>query len=276
MDAEKLARLSFENEHLRQELAETRKIITELHGFAQHWNQKYVEVAKTNEEVVKTNYELIKRNEELMKQQVWLFNMIRELRQMLCNENCVERVLVWICEHEKFGIGVVGVCGSQLAKILVACANTRIEREDLRCGRLMEILGKNKIVTMFKQYKYPKNNSEKFNMIGEVWKVLMTVDISMRVIILGRVISEEKQQGHAEGFDLTSRKTEEERVTIFDPHNKQSGKNVDIEYFSSHLWEDEGIILYTVELENLKQIIERNESILHRTDRVVDIGLSEL
>ena len=202
---------------------------------------------------------------ELEKKVKLLSNRIEELQLMLCDKSCVERVLNWICKHEKFDV-VQDNCGCQLGKILVRRAGASVTIEDLKCEQFMNILLKNKIVEKFDEYHYPEDFYRKLKEIDNIWKLLTTLD-GKRVIILGRIMSREKDLGHAEGFDLTSWRWDEEgtlRVTIFDPFNSQSGNNADQQYFRSHLVGDEGLVLYDVKLNQINKIIkDEYKLILH-------------
>ena len=188
---------------------------------------------------------------------------IEQLKCRECTRNCVLRIILWICQTEKLGLGV-DICMRQLEKIIIAHAGTKIEKEDLRCEQLMEILRKCEIVTIAAKYRYPPEMNAKLQMIDEAWNRLMTTDGSARVMILGRVISVANDEGHAEVCDLDTR--DDGRVTIHNPQKEEWGHG-NQQDFRNYVIKDEGLILYIVDLEKLKLIIKEHEDILHRTNR---------
>ena len=225
---------------LRQELQSSRNIIDELWTMNQNLEQKHVSEKKH------------------------LFRRIKELKRKECNKNCVACTMLWICETEKLGLGV-DICIRQLEKIITAYAGEKVEKDDLKCEHLMEILKKCELVSIAAEYKYPSEVDAKLRVIDEAWNTLMTTDGSVRVIILGRVISTSNGEGHAEICDLDSR-TFDGKVKIHDPQKKTCGHG-NQDDFRKYVFNDEGLILYLVHLEKLKQIIIEHEHILHRTGR---------
>ncbi|CAB3984257.1 Hypothetical predicted protein [Paramuricea clavata] len=214
-------------------------------------------------QLVEIIHNLELKNAELVLEKKWLFSRIEQLKCKECNKNCVLRTMLWICQTEKLGLGV-DLCIRQLEKIIIAHAGAKIEKDDLKCEQLMEILRKCEIVAIAVEYKYPPEMNAKLRVIDEAWDRLMTTDGSARVMILGRVISVANDEGHAEVCDLDTRG--DGRVTIHNPQKEEWGHG-NQQNFRDYVIKDEGLILYTVNLEKLKLIIKEHEDILHRTNR---------
>ena len=225
---------------LRQELQSSRNIIDELWTMNKNLEQRHVSEKKH------------------------LFRRIEGLKRKLCNRNCVACTMLWICETEKLGLGV-DLCIRQLEKIITAYAGEKIEKDDLKCEQLMEILKKCELVSITAEYKYPSEVDAKLRMIDEAWNRLMTTDGSLRVMILGRIISTGNDEGHAEICDLDTR-TFDGKVTIHNPQEEIWGHGNQND-FRKYVFDDDGLILYRVHLEKLKQIITEHEHILHHTGR---------
>ena len=240
---EQIQQKGHENEQLKQELQTSNSIISEL---------------------VAINNNLEQKNGELVQEKKWLFSRIDKLKRKECDKNCVVCTMLWICETEKLGLGV-DVCVRQLEKIITAHAGAKIEKEDLKCEQLMEILKKCELVKVAKEYKYPAEMNAKLQVIDQAWNALMTTDGSVRVVILGRVISVAEDEGHAEVCDLDSR-TFDGKVTIHNPQKEEWGHG-NLEDFRNYVIKDEGLVLYIVNLEKLKQIIKEHEHILHHTSQ---------
>jgi hypothetical protein len=231
-----------ENAQLKNDLQTSNGIISQLVGIIHNLEQK---------------------NAELVLDKKWLFSRIEQLKCKECNKNCVLRTMLWICKTEKLGLGV-DLCIRQLEKIIIAHAGAKIEKDDLKCEQLMEILRKCEIVAIAVEYKYPPEINAKLRVIDEAWNRLMTADGSARVMILGRVISVANDEGHAEVCDLDTRG--DGRVTIHNPQKEEWGHG-NQQDFRNYVIKDEGLILYIVDLEKLKLIIKEHEDILHRTNR---------
>ena len=172
--------------------------------------------------------------------------------------------MLWICESKKLGFGV-DICIRQLEKIITAYAGEKVEKDDLKCEHLMEILRKCELVSIAAEYRYPSEVNAKLKMIDQAWNALMTTDSSVRVMILGRVISTSNGVGHVEICDLDTR-TFDRKVTIHNPQMK-TWEHRNQDDFRKYVFNDDGLILYLVHLEKLKQIIIEHEHILHRTGR---------
>jgi Txe/YoeB family toxin of Txe-Axe toxin-antitoxin module len=179
----------------------------------------------------------------------------------LCANNCFLCTILWICQ-KKLG---VFPCGLQLLLLLFKYKSAEeIRPENHVCQTLiMEIFIKCGIVTEADQFKYPSELNAKLQVIDQAWNTLMTKDGSVRVMILGRVIAAADAQGHAEVCDLDS-KTSDGRVTIHNPQRDERGE-ANQEDFRNHVIKDEGLILFEVNLEKLKQIFEKCAHILHHT-----------
>ena len=231
-----------ENAQLKNDLQTSNGIISQLVGIIHNLEQK---------------------NAELVLDKKWLFSRIEQLKCKECNKNCVLRTMLWICQTEKLGLGV-DLCIRQLEKIIIAHAGPKIEKDDLKCEQLMEILRKCEIVAIAVEYRYPPEMNAKLRVIDEAWNRLMTTDGSARVMILGRVISVANDEGHAEVCDLDTRG--DGRVTIHNPQKEEWGHG-NQQDFRDYVIKDEGLILYTVDLEKLKLIIKEHEDILHRTNQ---------
>lgn len=229
-----------ENAQLKNDLQTSNGIISQLVGIIHNLEQK---------------------NAELVLDKKWLFSRIEQLKCKECNKNCVLRTMLWICQTEKLGLDL---CIRQLEKIIIAHAGAKIEKEDLKCEQLMEILRKCEIVAIAVEYKYPPEMNAKLRVIDEAWNRLMTADGSARVMILGRVISVANDEGHAEVCDLDTRS--DGRVTIHNPQKEEWGHGNHHD-FRDYVIKDEGLILYTVDLEKLKLIIKEHEDILHRINQ---------
>ena len=254
---------------------------SQLKEYTQHQNNKIGELTqklhtsrlKTNELWLK-NQNLEQKVIELEKKHVsekkHLFRRIDELRRKICNKNCVACTILWICET----VLGVDICIRQLEKIITAYAGEKIEKADLKCDQLMEILKKGELVSIEVEFKYPPEEKAKLRVIDKAWNTLMATDDSVHVIILGRVILV-GNGGHVEICHLDTRTSDRTEVIIHNPQNENWG-HANQDNFREHAFNDDGLILYLVHLEKLKQIISEHEDILHRTGRSdASLALSE-
>jgi hypothetical protein len=236
------SRLTGENTMLRQELLVSNDI--RGHMLEVHKNLK-------------------QKNDELVEEKKHLFNRIQLLKHRICDEDCVLCVIVRICQTEKLGLGV-NLCCRQLDKIITLYANHQIKLEDLKCVQFMDVLEKCEIVGKYDEYKYPPEMIGRSDEMVKAWNKLMTMDDSLRVVVIGRVISEANGDGHAELCDLDTRttKTADGIVTIHDAQEETWGEGGQQD-FINYVKNDEGVIFYTVNFEKLKQIINECLHILH-------------
>ena len=174
--------------------------------------------------------------------------------------------MLWICK--KLGLGD-DLCHRPVEKILVAHAGTKIEKKDLRCEHLMAILQRIEIVTS-REYKFPREEVPKREMIDTVWNILMSADGSLRVMLIGRIVVGE--EGHVEVCDLDTRTVDgtHGRVTIHDPQEDYAN-HMNQENFRNHFWNDEGLILGKVNLEKLTAIIIDHYAIVQHTNQTLPV-----
>jgi hypothetical protein len=206
--------------------------------------QLKAENSQLKEEIQNNKNEIEKLKEELEMTKM-------QLEHKDCNKNCVLCAIGWICGKY---LGLRDLCGRQLEKIITAYASHQIENEDLKCDRLMEMLEKCGIVTKAKEFKYEPASDN-------AWKTLVEMDGGgLRVVILGRIISEANSAGHVEVCELDKRK--DGKVTINDPQIEKSVE-ASQQDFRNHVINDEGLILYAVQWDKLIEIIKQHWRILH-------------
>ncbi|CAB3984250.1 Hypothetical predicted protein [Paramuricea clavata] len=208
--------------------------------------------------MLEVNENLKQKNDELVGEKKHLFNRIEQLKQRVCDEDCVRHVIVRICQT-KLGLGL-NLCCRQLEKI-ISHVNPQFKLEDLKCVQFMDVLEKCEIVRKYDEYKYPPEMIDRYEEMVKAWNKLMAMDDSLRVVIIGRVISEANGVGHAELCDLDTR-TADGMVTIHDAQEEMHGKGGQQD-FINHVKNDEGVNFYIVNFEKLKQIINECSHILH-------------
>jgi hypothetical protein len=231
------------NEKLRENLHASSGVIEELLGVIENLKQK---------------------NAEHVKEKKLLFNRIEQLKHRICDKDCVLCVIVRICQT-KLGLRL-NPCCRQLENVIIWYASPQIKLEDLKCSRLLEVLIKYKIVAKYDEYKYPPEMIGRYDEMVNAWKKLMTMDDSLRVVIIGRVISEANGVGHAELCDLDTRttKTADGMVTIHDAQ-EETWKSMDQQDFINYVQSDKGVKFYTVIFKELEEILEKclRTGILH-------------
>ena len=184
---------------------------------------------------------------ELVQVKKWLFSRCHK-------KNSVVYTMLWIC-REKLG---VDLCGGRLESIITAYACAKFEKEALKCDQFIKLLHRCNLVTLVHWCEYPAEMNAKVQVIDQAWNTLVTTDGSFCVVILVRVISVAEGKGHAEVCDLASRT--DGKVTILDPQNDLL-REANQEHFRNHLIKDEGLLLYHVNLQDLKEIFENYRDI---------------
>ena len=234
-----LRELAKENEDLKIELQASKDIACEMVGIVNDLKQKRIKD---------------------IEEKKWLFNRIEQLKRRVCDKDCVNCVIVRICENNELGLGVK-LCCPQLKTIISSHAGSNIEPEHFKCDKFINILEKCGIVGKYDIYEYPPPMPNRENEMVKAFNRLMTMDPNLRVVIIGGVISKAEQKGHAELCYLNSR-TQDGKVTIHDPQSETS-EEVGKQGFINRVKNDEGVIFYTVNFETLQQIINDHLHILH-------------
>lgn len=218
---------------------------------------------RITEDLLNANNDWKQKNDEHVEEKKYLFNRIQKLMHRVCDDDCVLCVIVWICQT-KLGLSL-NLCCRQLEKIIIWYVSPQIKLEDLKCARFMDVLTKCEIVAKYDEYKYSPKMIGRYDEMFKAWNTLMTIDDSLRVIIIGRVISEANGVGHAElcySDTRTTRTADGMHVTIYDAQ-EETWRSVGQQDFINHVKNDEGVIFYIVNLEKLKQIIDECLHILH-------------
>ena len=187
-----------------------------------------------------------------------------------CDHDCVLCAMVWFCAKEW---ELKDVCGRHLEKIILVYALTKkIEinyytqteiNEIIECSGLMKVLAACQIVARADpQYEFPPKSEERArnNTIDEAWKQLITIGQSERYVMLGRMPYEIHIErsvpvvGHIEVCNL--KRVAHGEIEIYDPQKTQEGLKKDQAGFHEHVKDDAGLQIYTVEWEEVKQMIE--------------------
>jgi hypothetical protein len=180
----------------------------------------------------------------------------------VCAKNCVLCTILWSCQQE---LGFY-LCGPQLILIMFHYANKKIKREYLKCENILEIFMKCKVIDSPEsdEYLWSDEMSNKSEIIEKAWNALMNMDKG--VCLMGIKSSNALGGGHCVVCDLNTR-TECGTVTFHDPQKEEKAewsKKEFIDYLDDP--NIAGLRLFTVNLQELKQIINDYSDILHHTD----------
>ena len=248
-------------EHCDMEFNQLKQENTYLRRQVEHLN---AQIRELQEEFEKRTQELqaLRQEMEDLKQQhkqtlKWLF---QKNKRRVCNNDCVSCVIAMICENNKLGLGVKFCC-PQLRTIISLHAGPKFEPKHIKCAEFMDLLKKCGIVEQYYDYEYPPEMLSRENEMAKAFNKLMTMDPSLRVVIIGRVISKANNHGHAELCYLNTR-TQDGKVKIHDPQTETWGEG-GLQDFIDHVKNDEGVILYTVIIGELKQIHDKYLSFFH-------------
>jgi hypothetical protein len=248
---DEVKRLLEENSYLKERVEGNEKLREDLHA-SNGIIEGLLEIVKNAEQ----------KNAEHVKEKKLLFNRIEQLKHRVCDKDCVLCVIVRICQT-KLGLSL-NPCCRQLENVIIWYASPQIKLEDLKCSRLLEVLIKYEIVAKYDEYKYPPEMIGRYDEMVNAWKKLMTMDDSLRVVIIGRVISGANGVGHAEMCDLDTRKTADAMVTIHDAQ-EETWRSMGQQDFINYVQNDEGVKFYTVIFKKLEQILDKclRTGILH-------------
>ena len=180
----------------------------------------------------------------------------------VCAKNCVLCTILWSCQQE---LGFY-LCGPQLILIMFLHAAEKIKREYLKCEKFIEIFMKCKVIDapLGCEYLWSEEMSKKSEMIEKAWNALMNMDKG--VCLMGIKSSKALGGGHCVVCDLNTR-TECGTVMFHDPQKEEKAewsKKEFIDYLDDP--NIAGLRLFTVNLQELKQIINDYSDILHHTD----------
>jgi hypothetical protein len=196
----------------------------------------------------------------------------------LCNKDCGLCCLLWIC-NKKLGLYP---CGPHLRTIITLEADRSdpiIENKYLRCEAFMSILKRYKVVDI-----YPKpEDSERPEMDDihdrycnkdKAWEKLMGVDEKECAVIIGSLILKPDEVGHCVVCDLETDAREKGRLTIYDPQSEK-GWTVNQDAFEGRVKDADGVVVFTVNFEELKRIIKEHEkSLMHETSEDCETNLT--
>ena len=205
------------------------------------------------------NNEKLKESEELkvkLKEKKKPFRLDLQQKGDVCEMNCVICVVILICRQK---LENVHLYCRHLEKIIVHYAGQKFTRnlvkECFGCAVELRLLRRCKIVDekpeLDENYESGMSRNE---LIDKVWKILSTTNA--KVMILAR--KSKGTPGHAIVCDLED-KTEDNRLKFYDPQKEEKGIG-NKEDFRKYVKDDQGIILYTVNLEHLKTIINDNRN----------------
>ena len=218
--------------------------------------EEYKKLRNAVEDVAK----MAKTREEKLRCKNWYENLEHlQCGGKLCEHNCVLCTLLWIC-REKFG---VTLCGRQLEKVLTWYAGKKItEIRDLQCDQLMNIVTKCGIAER-NDYDYNDPKSTRIKMINKVWKDILAFRVSsVRLLILGKWHKNDEGIGHCVVCDLEKTRNDRMHVMIYDPQ-AEKGLYVNEKKFTEYVKEDGGLYLYTVNIDVLRDILEKYRKNLH-------------
>lgn len=134
--------------------------------------------------------------------------------------------------------------------------------EDLRCEAFIRVLQKCGIVSnrpMQFSYSSDMNEIDRFQQRGNAWEYFTTMIQNNNFLLLGRFFRDADTEGHC----VICQGGEEEEVLIVDPQKGVSEFYTKDE-FIDYVWGDEGLEVYTIDLEMLRMIVEPHNNVLHR------------
>ena len=182
---------------------------------------------------------------------------LQKLRQKgkNCDRNCVLGIVHWICEEKLPSVKVTG-CERQLDKILTHFADNKgikVEKEDLKCEKFMEILRKCGIVHVI----YEDDKSDMLKIIDEVWKQLMSMNEGLCFLGI-----KSAGIGHCIICDLDARITD--GLLFYDPQRDENAQ-MNKKEFTDYLNDPNvvGLNLHIVNLQKLEEIIKEHHEVLH-------------
>ncbi|XP_028413207.1 uncharacterized protein LOC114536048 [Dendronephthya gigantea] len=200
--------------------------------------------------------------QERIKMQEIVFEMQLKTGE-LCNYSCVMDTLYWICREKLPSLTVKCACGSnncrrKLEKILTYNAHGRIDKGDLDCHLLLEILKKSNIIQPLEEvFDFPKDMAAKDRdeVIHRAWqKIVEEKKNNTRVLILARTWAS-GAVGHVVMCDLEKRPEDESKVDVYDPQ-KAKVRTEEEKEFKESVIGDIQLQLYTVNFREFKKVIK--------------------
>ena len=266
---EKLHQAKHEIESKNQELARVKNQLQQSRHTADTATRYLLE---TQQELQNSKLKIMDLKQKHRRYLKWLFN--RNMRRV-CNNDCVSCVVAKIYEDNEEDMHGKTLCCAQLRTIISVHAGLMLEPKHINCTEFMDILKKCSLVKNCGEYKCSSILFSWQSSVKEAFNKLMTMDEDQLVVIIARVISETSKTGHTELCYLTARDQRKKVLTIDDPQSTTS-QNYGQKEFMDHLRNDEGLILYTVDVKKLKEIINKHKPHLHQntTDLTLVTGTS--
>ncbi len=261
----------------KERIQELENKIVNLENSYDLLSRKYSTKCTENGELRKEMISLEDKQTQLQNEKRSLFNKIKELKDELdaakaaneelqrqvCNRNCVSVTIRWICEKKlKSEIKFCG-CEPQLNKLLTHYAG-KIDKEDLKCEKFMQILTKCEIVDLI----HEDDKNDRRTIIDETWEKLMSVNEG--VCLLGIKNPSIEGGGHCIICDLDTKTT---RGVMFYDRQKDEEARLGKEEFTEYLDDSrvEGLNLHVVNLKKLEEIIKNHPEVLHIRDVQIEL-----
>ena len=196
--------------------------------------------------------------------------ILRQLQRegKLSKMNCASAAIRWTYINKTEV--EIPVCIRQLEAIMIVfvLANSKIDPQDLRCDNFMKILSDVGIVELPNNNEYVlanKINNEQ--VIVEAWEKLMTMN--EKVCILGIWRPDQEFWDHVVVCDLDTRtsRTRDGKVMFHDPQapRGETQAELSLKDFIEYVRDSCGLMLFTVNLEELNRIMVCYKDELHKT-----------
>ncbi|XP_046854896.1 uncharacterized protein LOC124447945 [Xenia sp. Carnegie-2017] len=172
----------------------------------------------------------------------------------LCENDCVLCCFVDICKT--YISDLPSFCGRSLEKQITAHAVGKklLDKNDLNCLQLMNILEKTKLVYFLKWFKYPIDPLLREGKIKEAWLAMMNLSSETPALMIGRLMF--NGSGHCEWFCR-------DKNTIFDSQSGVSTK-ANFESFYIRVQHDKGIAFFGFNISRVQEFINENRNHLKR------------
>lgn len=226
---------------------------TERKSESERRNAKYT--SQRNDEIIESKNNESKLKKQNREEKLQLKKYLQDKGE-LCDQNCVLCCLLSICQRELN----LYPCGRHLEKIIVShvIKTSTIDDniEDLCCDKFMEILRKSGIVSLLKEFDYRVDENQRLQIINQAWEYILSIKTSN--VILGRIYSyENKREGHCVICNNSV------NGIIYDSQKELETIITNVDEFVEYVSRDEGLEVYKVEVEKLKEILKPVENNLH-------------